>query len=505
MRAFILRRVGLIRHAQGGVVLVGPGHGGDTLRLQRFLTRNGYPHRLLDTEPTPDAPRLPRHASTLDARPSCRWWSCPGATVLRNPSNAALADALGLTETIDPATCLRRGGGRRRAGRAGGGGLRRVRRARHHRDRGDRARRPGGHLSKIENYSASRPASRARRWPAGRRCRRRSSARGSRSRARGRRARLRERPYRVALDGRRSACTPAPSWSRPAPATASSTLPNYDTFEGRASTTPRPRWRRSSAAARRSSWSAAATRPGRRRCSCRAPRAHVHILVRGDGLAATMSDYLVQRIEPSPQITRACAHARSPRSTATTVLRAVTWPTATPARARRAPIGNVFLMIGAEPNTDWLDGCLDARRERLRADRPRRRRAARWPRPTPPPSPGIYAVGDVRSGSVKRVASGVGEGSVVVQAIHQFLDARRRLMRQASGLLSIATSDRPARDHRASRDWVAGQGLNEGLLTLFCRHTSASLLIQENAAPAVASRPAALYRAAGAGGRGVRA
>lgn len=50
MRAFILRRVGLIRHAQGGVVLIGPGHGGDTLRLQRFLTRNGYPHRLLDTE-----------------------------------------------------------------------------------------------------------------------------------------------------------------------------------------------------------------------------------------------------------------------------------------------------------------------------------------------------------------------------------------------------------------------------------------------------------------------
>src|SRR5919202_4040832 len=55
MRAFILRRVGLIRHAQGGVELVGPGHGADTLRLQRFLTRNGYPHRVLDTDRDADA------------------------------------------------------------------------------------------------------------------------------------------------------------------------------------------------------------------------------------------------------------------------------------------------------------------------------------------------------------------------------------------------------------------------------------------------------------------
>ena len=55
MRAFILRRVGLIRHVHGGVVLIGPGHGADTLRLQRFLVRNGYPHRLLDTDLDPDA------------------------------------------------------------------------------------------------------------------------------------------------------------------------------------------------------------------------------------------------------------------------------------------------------------------------------------------------------------------------------------------------------------------------------------------------------------------
>jgi thioredoxin reductase (NADPH) len=100
MRAFILRRVGLIRHAQGGVVLIGPGHGGDTLRLQRFLTRNGYPHRLLDTDLDPDAGGfLECFELTPDLLPVV---IAPGERVLRNPSNAALADDLGLTETIDP-------------------------------------------------------------------------------------------------------------------------------------------------------------------------------------------------------------------------------------------------------------------------------------------------------------------------------------------------------------------------------------------------------------------
>ena len=101
MRAFILRRVGLIRHAQGGVVLIGPSHGADTQRLQRFLTRNGYPLRLLDTDLDPDADGFlecfgldPAQLPVVIA---------PDHRVLRNPTNAALADELGLTETIDPA------------------------------------------------------------------------------------------------------------------------------------------------------------------------------------------------------------------------------------------------------------------------------------------------------------------------------------------------------------------------------------------------------------------
>ena len=101
MRAFILRRVGLIRHEQGAVMLIGPAHGADTIRLQRFLTRNAAPHRLIDVEADPDAggfleccdlggAELP---VVIDMR----------HRVLRNPSNAELADALGLSEAIDPA------------------------------------------------------------------------------------------------------------------------------------------------------------------------------------------------------------------------------------------------------------------------------------------------------------------------------------------------------------------------------------------------------------------
>ena len=100
MRAFILRRVGMIRHVHGGIVLIGPGRAGDTLRLQRFLMRNGYPYRLLDTDSDPDADGfLECFKLTSDQLPVV---IAPGALPLRNPTTATLADELGLTEHIDP-------------------------------------------------------------------------------------------------------------------------------------------------------------------------------------------------------------------------------------------------------------------------------------------------------------------------------------------------------------------------------------------------------------------
>jgi thioredoxin reductase (NADPH) len=99
MRAFILRRTGFILHRQGGVVLVGPSHDGDTLRLQRFLTRNGYPHRLLDTDNDPGAASF---LQCLDIqRDQLPVVVAPGEQMLRNPSILDLADQLGLTELLD--------------------------------------------------------------------------------------------------------------------------------------------------------------------------------------------------------------------------------------------------------------------------------------------------------------------------------------------------------------------------------------------------------------------
>jgi thioredoxin reductase (NADPH) len=148
--------------------------------------------------------------------------------------------------------------------------------------------------------------------------------------------------------------------------------------------------------------------------------AHVHILVRAGGLAATMSDYLVQRILSSPRITLH-AHTEITALGGDTLLREVTWADRATGRSETRRIGNVFVMIGAEPNTDWLNGCLalDAKgfvKTGPDADRSTPASAYETSRL------GIYAVGDVRSGSVKRVASSVGEGSVVVAAIHGFLN-----------------------------------------------------------------------------------
>ncbi|HWL75501.1 MAG TPA: NAD(P)/FAD-dependent oxidoreductase, partial [Burkholderiaceae bacterium] len=146
---------------------------------------------------------------------------------------------------------------------------------------------------------------------------------------------------------------------------------------------------------------------------------HAHILVRGAGLAATMSDYLVQRIKSSPKITLH-PFTEITALAGDTILREVTWTHRKTGAQQTRRIGAVFVMIGAEPNTDWLDSCLELdTRGFIITGRDEEGRALDSPYATT--VPGIFAVGDVRSGSVKRVASGVGEGSVVVQSVHRFL------------------------------------------------------------------------------------
>ena len=148
--------------------------------------------------------------------------------------------------------------------------------------------------------------------------------------------------------------------------------------------------------------------------------AHVHVLVRAPGLAATMSDYLVQRIASSPKIT---LHARTEITglAGDGYLTDVTWTNRDTGAAETRRIGNIFVMIGADPNSEWLGGCLDLDAKGfIETGKDAAGQALSSAFATT--RAGVYAVGDVRSGSVKRVASGVGEGSVVVQAIHGFLN-----------------------------------------------------------------------------------
>ncbi|MFN7129658.1 MAG: NAD(P)/FAD-dependent oxidoreductase, partial [Brevundimonas sp.] len=150
---------------------------------------------------------------------------------------------------------------------------------------------------------------------------------------------------------------------------------------------------------------------------------HVHMLVRGPGLSETMSDYLVQRILRSPRITL-YPHTEVTQLEGERLLSGVAWTDRRTGQTTRIPAHALFVMIGARPNTQWVADCLALDDSGFVVTCLR-------PGQTPDLRPGasayeteragIYAVGDVRSGSVKRVAAGVGEGSVVVQAIHAYL------------------------------------------------------------------------------------
>ena len=153
------------------------------------------------------------------------------------------------------------------------------------------------------------------------------------------------------------------------------------------------------------------------------------MLVRGPGLAESMSRYLIQRIEDSPNVTLRTRTQIEGLEGAERLER-VKWRQLDTGDSELRPIQNVFLMTGADPNTKWLEGCV-----RLDANgfvktglelRPEDLAEAGWRLPRAPylmetSIPGVFAVGDARSGSVKRVASAVGEGSICVQLIHRAL------------------------------------------------------------------------------------
>jgi thioredoxin reductase (NADPH) len=156
---------------------------------------------------------------------------------------------------------------------------------------------------------------------------------------------------------------------------------------------------------------------------------HVHLLVRKDGLAETMSRYLVLRIEEHPKITLRTQTELVALDGAQHLDR-VQWRDRRTSVDETHDIRHVFLMTGAVPNTAWLDGCLalDGRGFIKTGPElsPDDLTTAAWPLARAPylletNRPGVFAVGDVRGGNIKRVASAVGEGSIAVAFVHQVL------------------------------------------------------------------------------------
>lgn len=426
MQAFILRRVSLIDHGLGDVVVVGSTHSAETLRITQFLGRNGHPYTYLDLTREGDVQRLlDKFQVAIDDIPIV---ICRGSALLRNPTNTELAACLGFNDPIDQGSI--------RDVVIVGAGLAGLAAAVYAASEGLRVLAielsgPGGQAgssSSIENYLgfpagisgqelATRASTQAQKFGAEILVAREAT-----------RLLCRRRPYVIELDdgtqlaARTIVIASGARYRR-------LQMANLSIFEGAgvyysAGYTEAQLCHGEDVAVVGGGNSA-----GQAALFLAETARRVYVLVRSQRLADTMSRYLVRRMENHPNI----------EIMTTTELEAligdgrlerVRWRRAKSGIVDEVPIGHVFSMIGAEPNTQWLDGgvAVDDRGfvmtgTDLHSDE---LRAALWPLPRRPHPletslPGVFAVGDVRSGNVKRVASAVGEGSICISLVHQAL------------------------------------------------------------------------------------
>lgn len=413
MRAFILRRVALMQHQQGAVTLIGPARSADTVRINGFLTRNGYPHRTIDSTTDPDAASfLEGFGLNADDLPVV----IADAQIMRNPTMHDLADALGVavaidTERLHDVIVVGAGpAGLAAAVYAASEGLDTLI---------IESTAPGGQAgtsSKIENYlgfptGISGPALAGRAQVQAQKF----GARLAVSRAAtalecgGANFSLRLEDGTVARGRAIIAATGARYRKLD--------LPDYPRFEGAGVYYAATAMEAQLCADRQVVVVGGGNSAGQAAVYLSRHAAHVHMLVRSEGLAATMSSYLIDRImashditlHPFTEITALSGEAH---------LESLVWRNRTTGETTQTAVGALFVMIGAQPCSDWLQGCaaLDDSGFILTGD---------GCTPFETSRPGLFAVGDVRSGSVKRVASGVGEGSVVVQAVHRYIERQK--------------------------------------------------------------------------------
>lgn len=420
LRVFLLRRSYLIGHSVGDALLIGSNHSSDTLRLREFLSRNGHPHTYVDVERDPDVQAV---LDQFDIRVTdIPVLICRGQLVLRNPSNAETAECFGLNVGIDEGEVydlIVVGAGPSGLAAAVYGaseGLNVL---------VVESNAPGGQAgssSRIENYLGF-PNGISGQDLAGRAFVQAEKFGAQIAVARIARAlKCAHSPYALQLDDGgsvqgRSIIVAAGAQYRKLD------LPNLAQFEGvgiyYGATTVEAQLCADEEVAVVGGGNSA----GQAALFLSAHAKHVHLLVRGPSLSATMSRYLISRIEACQDITlrtRTEIEALEGESR----LERVRWRQAETGAADTHDIQHLFLMTGACPNTAWLQGCLalDSKQFiKTGVDLGPEWSLGRAPHLLETSRPGVFAVGDVRSGSVKRVASAVGEGSMAVQFVHQVL------------------------------------------------------------------------------------
>ena len=426
LRAYILRRLELIAREVGDIVLIGSNHSLDILRIKEFLTRNYQPYSYIDLErDTQVQEMLDRFSLSIDDLPVL---ICRGSAVLRNPTNEEITGCLGFNEGIDQAhvrdlVIVGAGpAGLAAAVYAASEGL-------------DvlvlESSGPGGQAgasSKIENYLgfptgisghelAGRAYAQAQKFGA-----QMLIAKDAKGLACAR------RPYAVLIG--ETEHVPARTVMIASGAQYRRLqLENLSKFEGAGVYYGATHLEAQLCSGEEVIVVGGGNSAGQAAVFLAGTSRRVYMLVRSDGLAKTMSRYLIRRIEETPNIE---LHTNSEVVTleGNDHLEQVTWRNNQTGQTESHNIAHLFSMTGAVPNSAWLGGCvacdeagfiktgIDLTTEDLAK--------AKWPLSRPPylletSMPGVFAVGDIRGGNLKRVASAVGEGSIAVSFVHQVL------------------------------------------------------------------------------------
>ena len=424
--AFLQRRLGLIAGNLGDVVVIGSAHDPGTLHVRQFLTRNGHPFRYVDLDRDADAQEmLDRFGVGVPGIPIV---ICRGQAILRQPTNARIADCLGFNDALDGTHVVDLvvvGAGPSGLAAAVYGASEGL----------DvlviESNVPGGQAgssSRIENYLG---------FPTGISGLDLTTRAYSQALKFGAQVIVAKGATRLTCDGERYTLDIDDGTRITARAVIIATGAHYrkppvdglGPFEGAGVYYAATPMEAQLCVGDDVAVVGGGNSAGQAAVFLASTARHVHMLVRGPGLGETMSRYLSRRIEENPAISlRTLTQIVGVEGDGR--LERLRWRDERTGAVETHPIGHLFVMAGAVPNTSWMDGCVILDEKgfvKTGADLSLEELArAKWPLVRAPylletSRPGIFAVGDVRSGNVKRVASAVGEGSIAVAFVHQVL------------------------------------------------------------------------------------